>query len=185
MLAPLRDEFIQKKISANQITLFTCLLCIVYASLFFVIDYTRALLAFFPLFLFIRMALNALDGMVAVATSKQTALGSVLNETCDVISDLFLFGAFVSLFSVSTEAWWLLIFLNMMIEFVALAVYQANGKRPFSGPFSKSDRALYLGLLALLLLLFPDTFILFQIYIYMGIALAFITLWNRFKMIKL
>ena len=127
------------------------------------------------------MMLNALDGMVAVATDKQSSLGSVLNEVCDVISDLALFAAFVLIIPVSLWLWWLLIILSVMLEFVSLAVYQAVGTRPFSGPFGKSDRAVYLGIFAIFLWINPDSTGFINTYIVVGIILAALTVFNRLK----
>ena len=92
LLVSLRDWLIRNHYSANQITLFSCLLCIGYAGLLAGSQYTQLFLLFLPVFLLIRMALNALDGMVASATNTQSAVGSVLNEVCDIISDLALLG---------------------------------------------------------------------------------------------
>jgi len=138
-----------------------------------------------PAFLFLRMVLNALDGMIANETNSKSAMGSVLNELCDVVSDLALFSAFALVLPVTLWIWWLLVILSLMTEFIALAVYQASGIRPFSGPFGKSDRALFLGTLAVLLLLFPDVVHLFYAYIIAGILLASITSFNRFKTVAL
>ena len=44
-----------------------------------------------PIGLLLRMALNALDGMMARTYNMQSKLGEVLNEIGDVISDLFIF----------------------------------------------------------------------------------------------
>ena len=44
-----------------------------------------------PIGLLIRMALNALDGMMARTYNMQSKLGEVLNEIGDVISDLYSF----------------------------------------------------------------------------------------------
>ncbi|VAW70429.1 CDP-diacylglycerol--glycerol-3-phosphate 3-phosphatidyltransferase [hydrothermal vent metagenome] len=134
---------------------------------------------FLPLFLLIRMALNALDGMIATATETQSAIGSVINEVCDIISDLALFGAFTTLLPVSAEIWWLLIILSLISEFTALAVHQATGVRPYCGPFSKSDKALYLGLLAIILFIYPSNATVFYIYSIAGITLAITTIHNR------
>src|SRR5580698_794804 len=40
-----------------------------------------------PVFLFVRMALNAMDGMLAREHGQASRLGAVLNELTDVISD--------------------------------------------------------------------------------------------------
>ncbi|MCL4168956.1 UNVERIFIED_CONTAM: hypothetical protein GTU68_030814 [Idotea baltica] len=131
------------------------------------------------------MALNALDGMVAVAMQNKTVKGAVLNEVCDVIADAALFSAFLFLLNEFVVLWWLVTILALLIEFVSLAVHQANGIRSHSGPFGKSDRAVYLGLLAILSVIFPSildsssTWLL--LYIICGVILALLTIWNRFK----
>ena len=50
-----------------------------------------------PIVLFIRMALNALDGMLARECNQQTRFGAILNETGDVISDIALYLPFLFL----------------------------------------------------------------------------------------
>ncbi len=132
----------------------------------------------------LRMALNALDGMVASASNNQTSLGAVLNEVCDVISDAALFSAFLLLLPAYHGVWWLLTILALLTEYVSLAVFQANRVRSHSGPFGKSDRAVYLGILAVILWAYPESlnnasgWVLS--YIILGLLFASITIWNRF-----
>ncbi len=183
MLIPMQNWLVRNHFSANQITLLGCFLSMGYAYLLFWSIHTYILLLFLPVFLLIRMTLNALDGMVATATESQSAMGSVLNEVCDIISDLALFGALSILLPTPVWLWWVLIIFGLLSEFIALAVFQAIGTRPFTGPFGKSDRALYLGLLAVLLALMPQASFLFYAYIMTGIALALITIWNRLKLV--
>jgi len=136
----------------------------------------------------LRMALNALDGMVAQASNQKTPTGAVLNELCDVISDAALFSAFLVLLVSIQKVWWLLTILALLTEFVSLSVYQAQGIRSHTGPFGKSDRAVYLGLLAVLLAIFPasiNTSATWLIaYCTLGLLLAALTIWNRFAFIK-
>lgn len=186
-LKPLLKPLIRRGLSPNQVTVFTCLLCVAYASLLAWSLYTSLLLLCFPLLMFVRMALNALDGMLATETNNKTPLGSVLNEVCDLLSDVALFSAFLYLISVNQfqVLWWLLTLMVVLSEFVSLAVFQAINIRSHSGPFGKSDRAVYLGLLAILLWVFPsllsDVTLGLILYILLGIALAGLTIWNRFK----
>src|SRR6185369_6721724 len=49
------------------------------------------LLLLLPAWLFLRMALNAIDGMMARELGLSTHLGAVLNELGDVVSDLGLY----------------------------------------------------------------------------------------------
>ena len=44
-----------------------------------------------PAVLFVRMALNAIDGMLAREHGQKSALGAFLNELCDVVSDAALY----------------------------------------------------------------------------------------------
>ena len=183
LLIPMRNWLVRYRFSANQITLLGCFLSMGYAGLLFWSTQTYILLLFLPVFLIIRMALNALDGMIATATKSQSAMGSVLNEVCDIISDLALFGAFSILLPVPVWLWLVLIIFCLLSEFIALAVFQAIGSRPFSGPFGKSDRALYLGLLALLLVFLPQAGFLYYAYIIIGITLSVITIWSRLRLV--
>src|SRR6185436_10094772 len=50
-----------------------------------------ALLLLLPVWLFLRMALNAIDGMMARELNMSTQLGAVLNELGDAVSDLGLY----------------------------------------------------------------------------------------------
>ncbi|TIV46437.1 MAG: CDP-alcohol phosphatidyltransferase family protein, partial [Mesorhizobium sp.] len=49
---------------------------------------SRVLVLLIPLLLFVRMALNAMDGMLAREHGQASTLGMYLNEICDVVSDL-------------------------------------------------------------------------------------------------
>lgn len=158
-------------------------MCVFFAAFLALSPHTKLLLVLLPLLMFIRMALNALDGMLAKVTGNKSSMGAVLNELCDVISDLALFSAFLVLLSGVSEMWWILIFLSVLTEFTSLAVFQAIGLRPHSGPFGKSDRAVYLGLFAILLVILPSaisstpTWLI--LYIVVGIILSIFTIWNR------
>ena len=50
----------------------------------------RVLFLFVPIWLGLRMALNAMDGMLAREHGQASTLGMYLNEICDVVSDLAL-----------------------------------------------------------------------------------------------
>ena len=50
-----------------------------------------------PLVLFLRMALNAIDGMMAREFGQKSRLGAVLNELGDVLSDACLYLPFALL----------------------------------------------------------------------------------------
>lgn len=180
LLTPTRDYLIQKGFSPNQITLFTCGLCIVYAVLITWTPTTKVALIFLPLLLFVRMALNALDGMIARHTEQGSDWGMVLNELCDVIADLALFSSFLAVLSTGHTLWLVLILLGVLTEFVSLALLQISTSRPNHGPFGKSDRALFLAIFSVLLIVANNTTLIIGV-ISIGIMLSLLTIVNRLK----
>jgi CDP-diacylglycerol---glycerol-3-phosphate 3-phosphatidyltransferase len=103
-----------------------------------------------PLFLLLRMALNAIDGMLAREFNQQTPLGMILNECGDVISDVALYAPFALLPGVNAGLLMLVLFLAILTEFVGVLGQQVGGIRRYDGPIGKSDRAFVFGALALL-----------------------------------
>jgi CDP-diacylglycerol--glycerol-3-phosphate 3-phosphatidyltransferase len=181
LLRPLQHQLMAAGASPNQITLTTCLLCVLYAALLAWSGQTFLLLTLLPAFLLLRIMLNALDGMVAKATGNTTPLGMALNELCDVISDVALLSAFFLLLPIAPALWWALIVLALLAEFVSLSVYQACRVRPYSGPFGKSDRAVFLGVLAIALVAGLEAPAWLTAYTVAGIILAIITIINRLQ----
>lgn len=70
-----------------------------------------------PIVLFVRMALNALDGMMARECNQQTRLGAILNETGDVISDIALYLPFLFLPVSNASLVILMLFCTILTEF--------------------------------------------------------------------
>lgn len=103
-----------------------------------------------PVCLLLRMALNALDGMMARQFNLQSKLGAVLNEMGDVLSDIVLYYPLYLLFSMD-QVWimWFLL-LSVLNEFAGLVGQALGGARRYDGPMGKSDRALVVGILSLL-----------------------------------
>lgn len=103
-----------------------------------------------PACLLLRMALNALDGMMARQFNLQSKLGAVLNEMGDLLSDIVLYYPLYLLFSMD-QVWiiWFLL-LSVLNEFAGLLGQALGGARRYDGPMGKSDRALVVGILSLL-----------------------------------
>jgi CDP-diacylglycerol--glycerol-3-phosphate 3-phosphatidyltransferase len=151
LLRPLTRSLAAAGVTANQVTIaalvFSCLAGAVIAWQ----PHNRSLLLLIPLTLFLRMALNAIDGMLAREHNMQTRLGAVLNELSDVISDTALY---LPLGLVPAFNHWLvigLVILAVMVEMVGVVAIQIGSSRNYAGPMGKSDRAFAFGLLALLL----------------------------------
>ena len=91
LLRPVCKTLANAGVTANQVTTLALLLSIAVGAAFALYP-TAAWAAFLiPVWLFLRMALNAIDGMLAREHDMQSDLGGVLNELGDVISDTALY----------------------------------------------------------------------------------------------
>jgi len=100
-----------------------------------------------PFFLVVRMALNAMDGMLAWEHGQASRLGAVLNELVDVISDAALTVPFATLPGWNPLAVAGAIFFAALTEMAGVMGLAIGSTRRYDGPFGKSDRALALGVL--------------------------------------
>lgn len=152
-LRPLTQRLATAGITANQVTLSAALLSIGAGAAIALAPSNPLVFWLLPIVLFVRMAFNAIDGMLAREHGQASRLGLVLNEVCDVISDwaLILPFALVPIF----PAWGVVAFAltAVLTEFVGLLGAPLGSKRRYDGPFGKSDRALALGAIAVLLAL--------------------------------
>ena len=87
-LRPLCGRFAVAGITANQVTLTAAAISVAYGCAMYFTGAARWILLLLPLVLFVRMALNAIDGMLAREFGQQSKLGAVLNELGDVVSFL-------------------------------------------------------------------------------------------------
>lgn len=152
LLRPTVKRLVAHGFTANQITLAACALSVVTGGLLYLglSQQTLWVLLLLPLCLLLRMAMNALDGMLAREFNQQSVLGAYLNELTDVISDTVLYLPLMCLPWVSVWLVGLLVVLASLTEFAGiLGQIYANSRR-YDGPMGKSDRALWLGALAVL-----------------------------------
>ena len=82
-------------ISPNQITIFTILFSFVIGAFLIYGIENRIWFLFVSLGLLVRMALNALDGMMAKQFNLQSTKGEILNEIGDIISDVAIYFPFI------------------------------------------------------------------------------------------
>ena len=104
-----------------------------------------------PAVMFVRMALNAIDGMLAKEHDMKSDAGAMLNEMSDVLSDAALYLPFALIGGVSPL--WVVLFVIMAIltEMAGVLGALIGGVRRYDGPMGKSDRAFVIGTLSLLL----------------------------------
>ena len=149
LLRPLVRALHARGITANQVTLAACAVSLLLGLLLATQAAAPGWFWLLPIWFFLRMALNAVDGMLAREFGQQSALGGYLNEITDVAADaaLYLPFAFVAPFGGLQIG--LLIFLAALSEFCGvLGQVHGNGRR-YDGPVGKSDRAFIFGGLGL------------------------------------
>jgi CDP-diacylglycerol--glycerol-3-phosphate 3-phosphatidyltransferase len=133
-------------VTANQVTLLACAASVA-LGLFLCLDPRWMLIL--PFFLFARMALNAVDGMLAREFGQKSRLGAYLNEITDVVADAFLYLPFAYL--PGFEPLWIgvVIVLSVISEMTGVVGVMTGASRRYDGPMGKSDRAFVFGALAL------------------------------------
>ena len=150
LLLPILKLLYRWGISANQITIASILLSAGIGVAFWNADLYPLLFLSLPIGLFLRMALNALDGMMARRYNQQSRLGEVLNEVGDVISDVFIF---IPLLKFESQVLYFIvafITLSIINEFAGVLGKAMTGTRRYNGPMGKSDRAFLIGVYGIL-----------------------------------
>ena len=98
------------------------------------------LLIIAPLFCYLRLWFNMLDGMVAVAAGKASARGEIVNDLPDRISDVIIFvGVAHSDLMNPLIGYWTAI-LSLFAAYVGLFGQAIGGRREFGGIMSKPWR---------------------------------------------
>ena len=146
ILRPLTRRLASGGITANRVTLFAAVGSMAIGLLLFFVDNLRWFLLV-PLWLFLRMALNAIDGMLAREHNQKSVLGAYLNELGDVVSDAALYAPFALLAPFGPLPIAIVIGLSMLTEFVGVLGVMVGASRRYDGPMGKSDRAVVFGVL--------------------------------------
>ncbi len=151
LLRPLTNQLARAGVTANQVTLAALLLSIIVGGVIAVNPQTSKLLLLVPGVLFVRMALNAIDGMLAREHDMKSNLGAVLNELGDVLADVALYLPIALIPAVSPVGVVLVVIFGIISEMTGVIAVQIGASRGYAGPMGKSDRAFVFGLVALLL----------------------------------
>ena len=143
-------------ITANQVTGATCAVSVALGvGLYAAGPAHAALFALIPLWMLLRMACNAADGMLAREFGQASRLGALLNELTDVLADAALILP-LALLSPLQPVWvGAFIVMAALSEFAGALGPTVGAERRYDGPMGKSDRALAVGAIALWAALAP------------------------------
>jgi len=179
LLRPCTKYLASKQVTANQVTWSAAILSFICGLAIYLSQGAIWALLLMPVILFIRMALNAIDGMLAREHNMKTKKGAMLNEMTDVISDVVLYLPLVFVAGISPALLTAFVIIGIFTEMAGVASQAINNDRRYDGPMGKSDRAFAMGLLAIILafdLVSHNTII---IYLSIGSVLGLITLYKR------
>ena len=181
LLRPLVKRLYNVGITANQVTLTACIISILLGALLTKFADISALFFLLPIWMFLRMAVNAIVGMLAREFNQKTPLGGYLNEATDVISDaaLYIPLAFVAPFGWGVIS--LVIFLAFMSEFLGVLGQVHGSGRRYDGPMGKSDRAFVFGLIGTIYAVFSQLPTWFSWVLYAVALLLVLTCINRVR----
>lgn len=152
LLKPIVNFLHRMNITPNQVTIFACLLSLLIGVLFYFNYDSTWIYIVIPIFMFVRMALNAVDGVLAKDFNLQSRLGKYLNELTDVISDAALFLPFILIVDPHPVTVIIFIILSIISEIAGVMGENISGARQYSGPMGKSDRAFLIGAISVLLI---------------------------------
>ncbi len=151
LLRPICRNLAHNGITANQVTITAIILSLGMGAAIAWQPQTTWILLLLPLVLFVRMGLNAIDGMLAREHNMQTPFGAILNELGDVIADAGLYLPFAFLPDVIPSLIVLIVLLATISEMTGVIAIQIGASRRYDGPMGKSDRAFGFGVIAFLL----------------------------------
>ena len=137
-------------VTANQVTLGACALSLLVALVVYACAAWPVAFLLVPVWMLARMALNAVDGMLAREFGQASPLGAYLNEITDVLADAALYWPFALLPGSGVGPIALVVVLAGVTELTGLAALLTGASRRYDGPMGKSDRAFVFGLVGLL-----------------------------------
>nr|WP_298112001.1 CDP-alcohol phosphatidyltransferase family protein [uncultured Pseudomonas sp.] len=181
LLRPGVKRLYERGVTANQVTLAAAVVSVGLGVLLAAMHQHIWLFALVPLWMLVRMALNAVDGMLAREFGQQSKLGAYLNELCDLIADSALYLPFALLPGVSPLLVVLVVVLALISEYAGVIGPMVGASRRYDGPMGKSDRALCFGVLGAGVAsgLLPPMWI--DVLLALILALLLYTLYNRVR----
>jgi CDP-diacylglycerol--glycerol-3-phosphate 3-phosphatidyltransferase len=182
LLRPLITKLAAWGWTANFVTFLALLFSLIVGGVLLFAQHNPVVLLLLPVWLFLRMALNAIDGMMARELNMKSTLGAVLNEVGDILSDLALY---LPLAFVHPPSLWPVVAFSLgavLTEFCGVLTQALGTRRHYEGPMGKSDRAFFVGALGLITAFVPNLFRFWPWLFAVVAALTVMTCLNRLKL---
>ena len=155
LLRPLVGALFRLGVTANQVTLGACAVSVALGLALYALPLHRAWFAAIPAWMLLRMALNAIDGMLAREHGQRSRLGAYLNELTDVLSDAALYLPFAAVAPFQPLWVGIVVLLAALGEMAGVLGQTVGASRRYDGLMGKSDRAFVFGLLGTAVAVLP------------------------------
>jgi len=149
LLRPLARGLLGLGVTPNAVTLAALALSLAMGAALVAWPASAWAMAAVPVVLLLRMALNAVDGMMAREGGQESKLGLALNEVGDILADGALYLPLALALGVHALLAGGFVLLAAASEAAGLCGIATGAGRRYDGPFGKSDRAAALGALAI------------------------------------
>ena len=188
-LMPMANLMIRLKIHPTAINISALVTSVIAGLLFPFISNLRFLMFVIPLLLFIRIAFNALDGIVARGLGVSSPKGEIYNEFIDRISDSAIFLGLLTIFikdfnflklndgfMIRYQFIFGIIFIILFLlnSYLGILAKAAGKERLYIGFIGKADRMFYLGLATLIFFFYENMIVwtIFYIFVILGTIIS-------------
>lgn len=149
LLRPAVRRLDRAGVTANQVTVSACVISVLLGLWLYAAAPAPWCFLLVPGWMLLRMALNAIDGMLARECGHRSVLGAYLNELADVLSDACLYLPFARVAPFEPLAIAAVVLLAALSEMAGVVGPMVGASRRYEGPMGKSDRAFVFGALGL------------------------------------
>jgi CDP-diacylglycerol--glycerol-3-phosphate 3-phosphatidyltransferase len=153
LFRPAANFMARAGVTANQVTASTILLSLCTGAAVCLWPGQRWPLIAILSAVFVRLAFNHIDGMLAREHGMATPLGGILNELSDVISDAALFLPLAAISGIATWPVFLAVLLGVITEMAGVVGLAIGAGRREDGPLSKKPRGTCFAIIILAIIL--------------------------------
>ena len=179
LFRPAANSMARAGITANQVTASTIIISIIAGTAGLAWPGLRWPWIAILSVLFIRLAFNHIDGMLAREHGMATPLGGILNELSDVISDIVLFLPLAAISDIAPWPVFLAVLFGVLTEMAGVVGLAIGASRREDGPLSKKPRGICFSIIMLAIIISGSPGGWMNIFLIALLPLMVLTIINR------
>lgn len=157
LLIPVKNMLLTFGLGPTSLNVFGVIAAFCMGSAIYYSQINQLMLWLVPVFAFLRISANALDGMIARDLKQSSLFGEAMNEFLDRISDVMVFGSFLFLSSINNVLAALVLVSMLLSSYLGILSKAITGVRLYKGLMCKADRMFYLSLGSIIIYFFHTT----------------------------